>query len=38
MKKLSIAAIILASLAIAGEAFIFATKKEDRDRDRKSVV
>lgn len=31
MKKLSIAAIILASLAIAGEAFIFATQKEDSD-------
>jgi hypothetical protein len=29
MKKLSIIAIILASLAIAGEAFIFATRKED---------
>ena len=28
MKKLSIIAIILASLAIAGEAFIFATRKE----------
>lgn len=28
MKKLSITAIILASLAIAGEAFIFATRKE----------
>lgn len=28
MKKLSIVAIILASLAIAGEAFIFATRKE----------
>ena len=31
MKKLSIAAIILASLAIAGEAFIFATRKEKND-------
>ena len=31
MKKLSIAAIILASLAIAGEAFIFATRKEDSE-------
>ncbi len=31
MKKLSIAAIILASLAIAGEAFIFATRKQDAD-------
>ena len=29
MKKLSIIAIILASVAIAGEAFIFATRKED---------
>ncbi len=29
MKKLSIIAIVLASLAIAGEAFIFATRKED---------
>ena len=31
MKPLSIAAIVLASLAIIGEAFIFATKKEDSD-------
>lgn len=31
MKKLSIVAIVLASLAIAGEAFIFATPKEDSD-------
>lgn len=31
MKKLSIVAIILASLAIAGEIFIFATQKEDSD-------
>ena len=31
MKKLSIAAIILASLALAGEAFIFATRKEDSE-------
>ena len=31
MKKLSIIAIILASLAIAGEAFIFATRKEEGD-------
>lgn len=31
MKKLSIAAIVLASLAIAGEAFIFATRKEDSE-------
>ena len=31
MKKLSIIAIILASLAIAGEAFIFATHKESGD-------
>ena len=29
MKKLAITAIVLASLAIAGEAFIFATRKED---------
>ena len=29
MKKLSVIAIVLASLAIAGEAFIFATRKED---------
>ena len=31
MKKLSIAAIVLATLAIAGEAFIFATRKEDSE-------
>ena len=31
MKKLSIAAIILASLALAGEAFIFATRKEESE-------
>ncbi|MBP5542223.1 MAG: lytic transglycosylase domain-containing protein [Bacteroidales bacterium] len=31
MKRLSIAAIILAVVAIAGEAFIFATKKEDSE-------
>ena len=31
MKRLSIAAIILASLAIAGEAFIFATKQQDSE-------
>lgn len=31
MKRLSIAAIILASLAIAGEAFIFATRKEESE-------
>lgn len=31
MKKLSIIAIILASVAIAGEAFIFATRKEKND-------
>lgn len=31
MKKLSIIAIILASLAIAGEAFIFATRKEESE-------
>lgn len=33
MKKLSIIAIILASVAIAGEAFIFATRKEDNSDD-----
>ena len=31
MKRISIAALILASLAIAGEAFIFATRKESGD-------
>lgn len=31
MKKISILAIILASLAIAGEAFIFATRKDESD-------
>lgn len=31
MKKLSVVAIILASLAIAGEAFIFATRKEESE-------
>jgi hypothetical protein len=31
MKKVSIIAIVLASLAIAGEAFIFATRKEKGD-------
>lgn len=31
MKKLSIAAIVLASLALAGEAFIFATRKEESE-------
>lgn len=39
MKKLSIAAIILASLAIAGEAFIFATQKEDsEDLQRRAIM
>lgn len=39
MKKLSIIAIILASLAIAGEAFIFATTKEDsEDLHRKAIM
>ena len=33
MKKLSIIAIILASLAIAGEAFIFATHKEKNEQE-----
>ena len=33
MKKLSIIAIILASLAIAGEAFIFATRKEKNEEE-----
>ena len=33
MKKLSIIAIILASLAIAGEAFIFATRKDKNEED-----
>ena len=32
MKKLSIVALVLASLAIAGEAFIFATRKEDSEQ------
>lgn len=32
MNKLSIAAIILASLAIAGEAFIFSSRKEDSEQ------
>ena len=31
MKKLAIAAIVLASLALAGEAFIFATRKEESE-------
>ena len=31
MKRLSIIAIVLASLAIAGEAFIFATRKEESE-------
>lgn len=39
MKKLSIVAIILASLAIAGEAFIFAAPKEDSDDlQRKAIM
>ena len=38
MKKLSIAAIILASLAIAGEAFIFATQKEDSEELHARVI
>lgn len=33
MKKLSIIAIVLASLAIAGEAFIFATRKEKNESE-----
>ena len=33
MKKISIIAIVLASLAIAGEAFIFATRKEDSSEE-----
>ena len=32
MKKISIVALILASLAIAGEAFIFATRKDDSEQ------
>ena len=31
MKKLSIIAIILASVALAGEAFIFATRKDESE-------
>lgn len=38
MKKLSIVAIILASLAIAGEAFIFASPKEDSDDLQKKAI
>lgn len=39
MKKLSIAAIILASLAIAGEVFIFASQKEDsEDLQRRAIM
>lgn len=38
MKKLSIVAIILASLAIAGEAFIFASPKEDSDDFQKKAI
>ena len=39
MKKLAITAIVLASLAIVGEAFIFATQKKDDSDDlyRKSL-
>ena len=38
MKKLSIAAIIMASLAIAGEIFIFATQKEDSEEIQKKAI
>lgn len=39
MKKLSIVAIIMATLAIAGEAFIFASPKEDSDDlQRKAIM
>ncbi len=38
MKKLSIIAIILASVALAGEAFIFATRKEDSEELHARVI
>ena len=38
MKKLSIIAIIMASLAIAGEAFIFATHKENSEELHKQAI
>lgn len=38
MKKLSIAAIILALLAIAGEIFIFSTQKEDSEEIQKKAI
>ena len=38
MKKLSIAAIVLASLAIVGEVFIFATQKEDSEEVQKRAI
>ena len=38
MKKLSIAAIILSTLAIAGEVFIFATQKEDSEELQRRAI
>lgn len=38
MKKLSIVAIVLASLSIAGEAFIFATQKEDSEELQRRAI
>lgn len=38
MKRLTIIAIILASLAVAGEAFIFATRKESSDEIHKKAL
>ena len=38
MKKLSIVAIVLASLAIAGEIFIFATQKEDSEEIQRKAI
>ena len=38
MKKLAIAAIILASLAIAGEIFIFASQKEDSEEVQRRAI
>ena len=38
MKKLTITAIVLASLALAGEAFIFATQKENSDEIQRKAI
>lgn len=38
MKKISIVAIVLASIAIAGEVFIFATQKEDSDELQRRAI